>query len=171
MIGEAGSLADQWLTRFAGPDASSIPYAELADERVAELADWPRAAEVQAIDYLCGDDPGDPTGEALAGRLAAFVKALIPYRVAQAQSACRLTVVTRRAVLEVAEPRAGAVWGALRAISQEVAARGRHGRACRLPAGGRGFRRRSGDPGVAGRLRPARGGNSRYVATGSGHRG
>ena len=122
VIGEPGSLAEEWLKRLAGSDVSSIPFAELADDRVAELADWPRAAEVQAIDFLCGEDPGDPTGEALAGRLAAFVKALIPYRVAQAQSACRLTVVTRRAVLEVAEPRAGAVWGALRAISQEVAA-------------------------------------------------
>ena len=122
VIGEPGSLADEWLARLAGSDASSIPYAELADDRVAELADWPRAAEVQAIDFLCGDDPSDPTGEALAGRLAALVKALIPYRVAQAQSACRLTVVTRHAVLAVAEPRAGAVWGALRAISQEVAA-------------------------------------------------
>ncbi len=122
VIGEPGSLADEWLARFAGADASAIPYAELADDRVAELADWPRAAEVQAIDFLCGDDPGDPTGEALAGRLAAFVKALVPYRVAQAQTACRLTVVTRRAVLDVAEPRAGAVWGALRAIAQEVAA-------------------------------------------------
>ena len=122
VIGEPGSLADEWLVRFAGSDACAIPYAELADDRVAELADWPRAAEVQAIDVLCGDGPDDPTGEALAGRLAAFVKALIPYRVAQAQTACRLTVVTPRAVLEVAEPRAGAVWGALRAISQEVAA-------------------------------------------------
>ena len=122
VIGEPGSLANEWLARFAGSDASAIPYAELADDRVAELADWPRAAEVLAIDFLCGDDPSDPTGEGLAGRLAAFVKALIPYRVAQAQSTCRLTVVTRRAVLEVAEPRAGAVWGALRAISQEVAA-------------------------------------------------
>ena len=122
VIGEPGSLADEWLARFAGADASAIPYAELADDRVAELGDWPRAAEVQAIDFVCGDDPGDPTGEVVAGRLVAFVRALIPYRVAQAQTACRLTVVTRRAVLDVAEPRAGALWGALRAISQEVAA-------------------------------------------------
>ncbi len=122
VIGEPGSLAGEWLARIDTADAASIPWAELADDRVAELADWPHAADVQAIDFLCGDNPDDPTGEKLAARLVAFVKALIPYRVAQAQGTCRLTVVTRRAVLEVAEPRAGAAWGALRAISQEVAA-------------------------------------------------
>ncbi len=122
VIGEPGSLADEWLAGVARSDASDIPWAELAEDRVAELADWPGAADVQAIDFFCGQDPDDPTGEHLAGRLVAFVKALIPYRVAHALGPCRLTVVTQRAVLGVAEPRAGAVWGALRAISQEVAA-------------------------------------------------
>ena len=122
VIGEPGSLAGEWLARIDTADAASIPWAELADDRVADLADWPHAADVQAIDFLCGDNPDDPTGVKLAARLVAFVKALIPYRVAQARSPCRLTVVTRRAVLEVTEPRAGAAWGALRAISQEVAA-------------------------------------------------
>ena len=124
VIGEPGSLTDEWLTRLerAGGPVASIPYAELADDRVAELADWPHAADLQAIDFLCGADPDDPTGERLAWRLVAFVKALIPYRVAQAQAQCRLTVVTRRAVFEVAEPRASTVWGALRAIAEEVAA-------------------------------------------------
>ena len=124
VIGEPGSLADDWLARLeqAGSPAAAIPYAELADDRVAELADWPHAADVQAIDFLCGHDPDDPTGENLAWRLVAFVKALIPYRVAQARSQCRLTVVTRNAAFEVTKPRAGAAWGALRAITEEVAA-------------------------------------------------
>ena len=124
VIGEPGSLADEWLARLdqAGSAATAIPYAELADDRVAELADWPHAADLRAIDFLCSQDPDDPTGERLAWRLVAFVKALIPYRVAQAQEQCRLTVVTRRAVFEVAEPRASAAWGALRAITEEVAA-------------------------------------------------
>ena len=133
VIGEPGSLADEWLARLeqAGSPASAIPYAELADDRVAELADWPHAADLLAIDFLCapvgagsagGQDPDDPTGERLAWRLVAFVKALIPYRVAQAQAQCRLTVVTRGAAFKVTEPRAGAAWGALRAIAEEVAA-------------------------------------------------
>ena len=133
VIGEPGSLADEWLARLeqAGTPAAAIPYAELADDRVAELAEWPHAADLQAIDFLCapagagsadGPDPDDPTGEKLAWRLVAFVKALIPYRVAQARSQCRLTVVTRGAAFEVTEPRASAAWGALRAITEEVAA-------------------------------------------------
>ena len=152
VIGEPGSLAAEWLALLdgaesgrslrdtengeqrgpgsAGGPASSgqvaaIPYADLADDRVGVLADWPHAANVRAIDFFCapvGSDQDDATGEKLAGRLVAFVKALIPFRVAQAQCPCRLTVVTRRAAFEVAAPRANAVWGALRAISQEVAA-------------------------------------------------
>ena len=86
---------------------------------------------MQAIDFFCGTrggdadsggNPHDPAGEQLAWRLVAFAKALIPFRVAHAQGPCRLTVVTRRAAFEAAEPRANAAWGALRAISQEVAA-------------------------------------------------
>ena len=125
VIGEPGSLADEWLARLAGAEAAAIPYADLADDRGGALADWPRAADLQAIDFFCapvGSGGSDPTGEELAGRLVAFVKALIPHRVAYAQCPCRLTVVTQRAAFDVAEPRAGAVWGALRAISQEVAA-------------------------------------------------
>ena len=41
---------------------------------------------------------------------------------AHARSQCRLTVVTRGAAFEVTEPRAGSAWGALRAITEEVAA-------------------------------------------------
>ena len=158
VIGEPGSLAGKWSARLeeadppppnraAGDDgephravtgvpAAAIPWAALADEQVAELADWPYAADLQAIDFFCGTGsdgtanpggdsgsaPHDPTGEQLAWRLVAFVKALIPYRVAHARCPCRLTVVTRRAAFEAADPRASAAWGALRAIAQEVAA-------------------------------------------------
>ena len=141
VIGEPDSLADEWLAWLeqtgpappsgdggpltSGPVAA-IPWLELADDRVANLADWPHAADLQAIDFFCGThdtgggSPHDPTGEQLAWRLVAFVKALIPYRVAHAAGPCRLTVVTRRAAFDVAEPRAAVVWGALRAIGQEV---------------------------------------------------
>ncbi len=122
MIGEPDSLAAEWLAFLDTSEAHAVPYADLADDRIGALPDWPKAADLQAIDFFCGGDPDDPTGEKLVARLVAFVKVLIPFRVAQARCSCRLTVVTRRAAFEVAEPRAGAVWGALRAIGQEVAA-------------------------------------------------
>ena len=122
VIGEPGSLSDQWLALLDSPEGSAISYAELADDRIGAIADWPAAADLQAIDFFCGADPHDPTGEKLTARLVAFVKALIPFRVAQARCPCRLTVVTHRAALEVEDPRAAAVWGAFRSISQEIAA-------------------------------------------------
>ena len=122
VIGEPDSLSDQWLALLDSPEVSAIPYEDLADDRIDALADWPAAADLQAIDIFCGSDPHDPTGEKLTARLVAFVKALIPFRVAQARCPCRLTVVTRRAALEVEDPRASAAWGAIRSISQEIAA-------------------------------------------------
>ena len=122
VIGEPGSLSDQWLALLDSPEAYAIPYAGLADDRIGALAGWPAAADLQAIDFFCGSDSHDPTGEQLVARLVAFVKALIPFRVEQARCPCRLTVVTRRAALEVEDPRAGAVWGAVRSIGQEIAA-------------------------------------------------
>ncbi len=122
VIGEPDSLSDQWLVLLDSPEVSAIPYADLSDDRIGALADWPAATDLQAIDIFCGSDPHDPTGEKLVARLVAFVKALIPFRVAQARCPCRLTVVTRRAALEVEDPRASAVWGAVRSIGQEIAA-------------------------------------------------
>ena len=122
VIGEPDSLAAEWLGRLDGSEAVAISDADLANDRVGGLADWPGAADLEAIDIFCGADPKDPTGRQLVTRLVGFVKALIPFRVEQARRPCRLTVVTRRAVLDVAEPRATAAWGALRSISQEIAA-------------------------------------------------
>ncbi len=122
VIGEPDSLSAQWLALLDSPEAFAIPYAALADDRIGALTDWPGAADLQAIDIFCGADPNDPTGENLTARLVAFVKALIPFRVAQARCPCRLTVATRRAAMDVADPRASAAWGALRSISQEIAA-------------------------------------------------
>ena len=82
-----------------GPDVHSIPYASISDERVAVLNQWPAAEDLLAIDFFCGPDPQDPTGQLLVTRLVAFVKALIPYRVSRASRLCRLTVVTRGATV------------------------------------------------------------------------
>ena len=122
VIGEPDSLAAEWLGLLDAPEAVPIPDSELEADRVGALADWPGAADLEAIDIVCGADPKDPTGQRLVTRLVSFVNALIPFRLEHARRPCRLTVVTRRAVLDVAEPRAGAVWGAFRSISQEIAA-------------------------------------------------
>ena len=122
VIGEPDSLAAEWLGLLDTPEAVPIPDSELEADRVGALAGWPGAADVEAIDIICGAGPNDPTGQRLVTRLVSFVQALIPFRVMHARRPCRLTVVTRRAVLDVTEPRAGAVWGAIRSISQEVAA-------------------------------------------------
>ena len=122
VIGEPDSLAAEWLRFLDASQAAPISYSELEAGRVGALADWPGAADLEAIDIICGADPEDPTGQQLVTRLVSFVKELISYRVEHARCPCRLTVVTRRAVLDVTEPRAGAVWGAFRSISQEIAA-------------------------------------------------
>ena len=121
VIGEPDSLAAEWLGLLDTPEAVPIPDSELEADRVGALAGWPGAADVEAIDIICGAGPNDPTGQRLVTRLVSFVQALIPFRVMHARRPCRLTVVTRRAVLDVTEPRAGAMWGAIRSISQEVA--------------------------------------------------
>ncbi len=122
VIGEPDSLSAQWLSLLDMPEAYFIAHADLEHDPVLSLADWPGTADLQAIDIFCGADERDPTGQHLVTRLVAFVKALIPFRVEQAGCPCRLTVVTQRAVLDVEEPRASAVWGSLRSISQEIAA-------------------------------------------------
>ncbi|MCY3761466.1 MAG: SDR family NAD(P)-dependent oxidoreductase, partial [Gemmatimonadetes bacterium] len=122
VIGEPDSLAAEWLEFLDASQAVPISYSELEADRVGDLADWPGAAGLEAIDIICGADPEDPTGQQLVRRLVSFVKAFVPFRVEHARRPCRLTVVTRRAVLDVTEPRGGAVWGAFRSISQEVAA-------------------------------------------------
>ena len=65
VIGEPDSLSDQWLALLDSPEVSTIPYADLADDRIGALADWPAATDLQAIDIFCGSDPNDPTGEKL----------------------------------------------------------------------------------------------------------
>ena len=155
VIGEPDSLAAEWLGLLDTPEAVPIPDSELEADRVGALAAWPGAADLEAIDIICGADPNDPTGQRLVTHLVSFVQALIPFRVMHARRPCRLTVVTRRAVLDVTEPRAGAVWGAI-AQHQPGGRRGRRrGSGHRFSAGGPGRRRGSEDAGLARRVRPA----------------
>ena len=121
VLGEPGSGASDWVALLDAP-GQTHPISEemLAAGEFHSLDAWPHAADLQAIDFFCGTDPGDPTGEAVTTRFIAFVQALVSHRIEHASCRCRLTVVTRRAVHDVEDPRGSALWGAVRSMAIEV---------------------------------------------------
>ena len=121
VLGEPGSAASGWAALLdASGQVHPISEEVLAAAEFQVLDAWPHAAELQAIDFFCGTDPDDPTGEAVTTRFIAFVQALVSHRIEHASCRCRLTVVTRRAVHDVEDPRGGALWGAVRSMAIEV---------------------------------------------------
>ena len=121
VLGEPGSAASEWVALLDAPETVHPISEEIfAASEFHSLDAWPDAADLQAIDFFCGTDPGDPTGEAVATRFVAFVRALVSCRIEYANSRCRLTVVTCRAVHDVADPRGSALWGAVRSLAVEV---------------------------------------------------
>ena len=120
VLGEAGSWAEEWTSLLDAPDVHRIPDENLATDAIHSLETWPWAADVQAIDFFCGMDPDDPTGEELVSRFVAFIQALVWYRIEHANHLCRLTVITRRAVREVENPRDSGLWGAVRSMAAEI---------------------------------------------------
>ena len=122
VLGEPESWAADWVSLIDGNEVFPISHDALASVEWPSLGEWPRAAEVQAIDFFCGTDPRDPTGERVTSLLVAFVQALVSWRMEHAERMCRLTVVTRGAAFEVEDPRGSALWGAVRAMAAEVTA-------------------------------------------------
>ena len=120
VIGEPQSCAAQWIDLLGASEAHWIPYAKLLARDTPDLATWPRAASLQAIDFFCGDDPDDPTGERGVATLVALLRALVPLRIEHRGCRCRFTVVTRRAAFEVDNPRAHSLWGAVRGLAVEA---------------------------------------------------
>ena len=121
VLGEPGSVASDWVALLDAPEqVHSVSEGGLAACEFQVLDAWPHAAELQAIDFFSGTDPGDPTGEAVTARFIAFVQALVTHRIEHASGRCRLTVVTRRAVHDVDDPRGSALWGAVRSMAIEV---------------------------------------------------
>ncbi len=121
VLGEPGSGASDWVVLLDAPEqVHPISEETVAAGEFRVLDAWPQAAELQAIDFFCGNDPGDPTGEAVTARFIAFVQALVTHRIEHARSRCRLTVVTRRAVHDVENPRGSALWGAVRSMAIEI---------------------------------------------------
>ena len=120
VLGEAGSRASEWADLLDAPDVHRIPDKAFATDAIHSLETWPQAADVRAIDFFCGTDPDDPTGEELVSRFIAFIQALVWHRIEYANHPCRLTVLTRRAVCGVDNPRESGLWGAVRSMAAEV---------------------------------------------------
>ena len=121
VLGEPGSGASDWVALLDAPGQTHPISGEmLASGEFHSLDELPHAADLRAIDFFCGTDPGDPTGEAVTTRFIAFVQALVSHRIEHASCRCRLTVVTHRAVHDVDDPRGGALWGAVRSMAIEV---------------------------------------------------
>ncbi|MYK54105.1 MAG: SDR family NAD(P)-dependent oxidoreductase [Gemmatimonadetes bacterium] len=117
VLGEPDSWAADWESLIDAPEVYSISHETLVN---GVLEQWPQAADVQAIDFFCGMDPQDPTGEKVSAQFIDFVQTLVSQRIEQANHPCRLTVVTHRAAFNVEDPRGSALWGAVRSMSIEV---------------------------------------------------
>ena len=120
VLGEPESWAGDWVSLLDEPEVFPIALESLDSDDVHSLSDWPRAADVQTIDFFCGRNPEDPSGEKVTSSLIAFVRALAFHRIELAAGRCRMTVVTRGAAFEVEDPRGSALWGALRGMAVEV---------------------------------------------------
>jgi len=124
VIGDRNSWADDWASLVGSPAAHRVPAETLAASDFDSVDAWPGAADLEAIDFFCGSDERDPTGEAAVTGLIEFLQALVPFRIENATRTCRLTVVTRAAVFDVDDPRGSALWGAIRSISLELLGEG-----------------------------------------------
>ena len=121
VLGEPESAAGAWASLLDDPGSvHPISADDLATATFQSLDSWPGAAGLRAVDFFCGRDAADPTGEKAASRLVSFVQALVSYRIGNAEGECRLTVVTERAVHDVDNPRGGALWGAVRSMAMEI---------------------------------------------------
>ena len=121
VLGEPGSLAGAWASLLDDPEVHPIPHESLGSGDHPAPEEWPQAADVQAIDVFCDWEPEDPTGERAVAQFVAFIQSLVPYRIDQAGSPCRVTVATRKAVFDAEDARGSALWGAVRSMGAEIA--------------------------------------------------
>ena len=118
--GRGASPAGDWASLLDDPEVYPISFQPLVCGEDHDIEEWPRAADVQAVDFFCGRDPQDPTGEGVVSAFVALVRALVSYRTEHAHSRCRVTVVTRGAAFDVQDPRGCGLWGAVRSMAIEV---------------------------------------------------
>ncbi len=124
VLGEGDSWASEWAALFDPSETHQVPEEPIARGDFESLEAWPGAADLQSIEFFCGRDPTDPTGERAALRLVEFLQGVVPWRIENATRPCRLTVVTRDAVCQVDDPRGSTLWGAIRSIGLELMGEG-----------------------------------------------
>ena len=121
VIGEPNSLAGDWNNRLGNRKVHEVSLdLDVSWEAGLNPEEWPHAADVQAIDMFFDSDPQDPTGERAVIALITFMQALVAHRIGHANRNCRVTVVTRRAVLDTEDARGCALWGAVRSLANEI---------------------------------------------------
>ncbi|MDE0050116.1 MAG: SDR family NAD(P)-dependent oxidoreductase [Rhodospirillales bacterium] len=121
VLGEPQSWAAAWASLLDDPSVHPLAWESLASDERLDPEACPHAEDVQAIDVFFDRDPEDPTGERAVSHLVALIQSLVPYRIDQASGRCRLTVVTRQAILDADDARGSALWGAVRSMAAEVA--------------------------------------------------
>ena len=120
VLGERNSWAANWVSLLNAPGVTLIPPETLGNGDYQAPEEWPQLTELKAIDFFCGTEPQDPTGESVSAQFIAFVRELVSHRLEHGYQPCRLTVVTHGAALEVEAPRGSALWGAVRSMALEV---------------------------------------------------
>ena len=120
VLGEPDSWAADWVSLLVTPEVCSIAYETLVNGDFHLHENWAQVTDLHAIDFFCGLDPQDPTGEKVSTLFIGFVQSLVSHRIEQVSRPCRLTVVTHNAAFKVEEPRGSALWGAVRSMSIEV---------------------------------------------------
>ena len=121
VLGAPASLARAWTSLLDDAAVHPISSEAVDSGDPFEPEAWPQVAEVQAIDFFFDWNPEDPTGEKAVFQLIAFIQSLVPYRIDNAGCRCRVTVVTRKAAMDVEDARGSALWGAVRSMEVEIA--------------------------------------------------
>ena len=121
VLGEPDSWASEWISLLDAPETvRPIPHEAVIRGQFDSVPAWSDVADVLAIDFFCGSDPSDPTGQRVTAQLISFVQALVSARLANANHLCRFTVITHSAAFDVQHPRGSALWGAIRSMAMEV---------------------------------------------------
>ncbi len=121
VLGEPNSWASEWIALLDAPDKiHTIPSEALIRGQFDSVPAWSEVADVLAVDFFCGSDPDDPTGQRVTAQLVGFVQALVSARLVCANHLCQFTLITHRAAFDIQHPRGSALWGAIRSMAMEV---------------------------------------------------
>ncbi|MXZ49611.1 MAG: SDR family NAD(P)-dependent oxidoreductase [Rhodobacteraceae bacterium] len=120
IFGESDSLARSWSDILIGSEYIQMDVWN-HEERFKDV-DWLTAPDLKEVDIFCGKNtpPHDLTGAKFVSWLIDFVNALVRHRAGKVSETCRLTVITRKAAMQVEDLRGCAVWGAIRSMAAEV---------------------------------------------------